>query len=290
MSKWPEDYIENVLDDIANSAGVRKIKKAGLIERYTIRYCSPKKLHPNPNDEFSFDDVGPNFEIIGRYSHDIKNARLHNLEIFEEPVIVEKLEDEGYQLLNGHHRWFAALRMSVEKIHIHIVNIIHADTLKEMITKTENSKRVTFDLDEVLLTSIEDNMAPILDQLFSRRIKERIRLGAPEVIKEFQAKGYDVWVYTAGYLSEEYINDFFSMYRIEINGIVNGVNEKRSANKEEIKRVRQMMADKYKSAVHIDNESVLLTNPGSDVKFEQFDILDKGDDWSGGILNILNEF
>ena len=31
-------------------------------------------------------------------------------EPWEEPLIVEKVHPEGYMLLNGHHRWAAALK------------------------------------------------------------------------------------------------------------------------------------------------------------------------------------
>lgn len=68
--------------------------------------------------------------------------------------------------------------------------------------------------------------------------------------------------------------------------IVNGVNEKRKANKEEAERIKKMMATKYKSSVHVDNETVLCKNP-SDTSYNQNEIFDGRDEWSKGIIDIL---
>ncbi len=120
--------------------------------------------------------------------------------------------------------------MGVKKVRVKAVNLVHEEDVERMLGKNQNTKRVSFDLDEVLLTADESMQAPVTDGFFSKRIKERLRIGAPEVIRAFQDAGYDVWVYTAGYNSEEYITDLFSMYEITVDGIANGINEKRGAN------------------------------------------------------------
>jgi len=118
MAVWPNDYIEKVLNDVEKYNGIRKTKKAGLIERCMIKSCNPAHLHPNPNDEFSHSDIGPNFGIVGKYADTVRFSMDHDLIIFDEPLTVQKMEPDGYLLLNGHHRWFAALRMGVKKVHI----------------------------------------------------------------------------------------------------------------------------------------------------------------------------
>lgn len=288
MKNWPEDYKRYVLDDVAKYKGKIVLKKAGLIERCSKKYISPLVLHPNPFDEFSDGDIGPNFSIIGDYV-DLLRTRLIplTLDIFEEPLIIEKMEPDGYMLLNGHHRWFAALRMGVPKIHVQIVNMVHEEDMDRMLEKSDNTKRVSFDLDEVLLSAKEDNQAPIVDKLFQKRIKERLRKGAPEVIKSFQNAGYDVWVYTAGYSSEEYINSLFSMYEITIDGMVNGINSKNNKNRTELKDMRNKMSKKYDVHIHVDNDSVLKSYTGSK-DFNSYDIFEKATDWEQGVIDIIN--
>lgn len=287
MAVWPSDYIENVLDDIEKYNDVRKIIKAGLIERHTVKYCAPEHLHPNPADEFSQADIGPNMEIVGNYVKQIQHDLKHQLQIFEEAVIVQKMEPDGYMLLNGHHRWFAALRMRINKLHIQIVNLINESDMHRMITGSDNMKLVSFDFDEVLLSADESNQAAITSGLFSNKYKERLREGAPELIKYFQDKGYDVCVYTAGYFTEEDFNDFFSMYGLDINIVANGINEKRKKVDEEHKRIKELLRDRYKQIVHVDNESAVCTNHITK-DYEIYEIADKSLSWKDGIKGIID--
>ena len=41
--------------------------KAGFLRRLLIKKVSCRKLHPNPNDEFCFPEIGPNYGIISDY-------------------------------------------------------------------------------------------------------------------------------------------------------------------------------------------------------------------------------
>ena len=45
--------------------------------------------------------------------------------IVNEPIPVEKMYPEGYMILNGHHRWAAALRLGQPEIPVKIVNLTH---------------------------------------------------------------------------------------------------------------------------------------------------------------------
>lgn len=287
MPVWPNDYVEKVLKDIEKYNGKRKIVKAGLIERCAVRYCSPDNVHPNPSDEFSMAEIGPNLGIVSDYVELVKENQFHDLPIFAEPLIVQKMEKEGYLLLNGHHRWFAAIRMSVRKIHIQIVNLVSENDLSRMIGDTSNTKLVSFDFDEVLLSNDESNQALVVDPLFSRKIKERLRAGAPEVIKEFQQKGYDVCVYSSNYFTEEDFEDFFSMYDLKVNVFVNGVNEKRDKTSGHKNRIKDMLKNKYKYIVHVDNETVIWSDHTAK-DYSIYDIEDSEKAWSEGIKNIIN--
>lgn len=287
MPAWPDDYVESVLEDVKKYDGIRKIVRAGLIERCSVKFCPPEKLHPNPSDEFSQSEIGPNMGIVGQYVEQIKVDEALHYPIFADPMIVQKMEPDGYMLVNGHHRWFAAVRMGIKKVHIRIVNLIGEEDLKRMIRKTANSKLAVFDLDEVLLAADVENQAPIRDQLFSRMIKERLRTGAPEIIKQLKEKGYDICIYSAGYLSEEYIQDFFSMYDISVDVIINGFNEKRKNSTTNEGRIRELMREKYKESVHVDNESVLQTNHETK-EYEHFENDDPEKSWQESITEIIN--
>lgn len=287
MPAWPSDYIEKVVEDVEKYNGIRKVIKAGLIERCMTRFCAPEKLHPNPADEFSQAEIGPNLEIVGEYVTQIKFLEAHRMDVFDDPVIVEKMEPDGYLLLNGHHRWFAALRMNVKKLHVKIVNIITDIDLGRMIGASANDKLVTFDFDEVLLTIDENNMATLSSTIFSKKIKERLRTGAPEVIRAFQNKGYDICVYTSGYFTEEDFNDFFSMYDLKADVIVNGVNEKRKAAGS-ADRIKQLLKENYKRIVHVDNESVYDVDHVTK-EFETYEIKDFDLSWDEGVKDIIDK-
>ena len=61
------------------------------------------------------------------------------------------------------------------------------------VKKTDNTKRVSFDLDEVLFVDPSNHRTePPLPFPFNRIFKERLRLGTPELIRSLQALGYDV--------------------------------------------------------------------------------------------------
>ena len=286
VSIWPQDYVEMVLNDIEKYNGIRKTKKAGLIERCMVKFCPPEQIHPNPNDEFSMAEIGPNFGVVTNYEETVRSNLLHGIDVYEEPLIVQKMDPDGYLLFNGHHRWFAARRRGVKKVHIQIVNLISSDDVNRMMEKTTNTKIASFDLDEVLLSSAEENQAPIINRLFSRKIKERLRKGAPEIIHALKEKGYDVWIYSSGYTDEEGINDFFSMYDITIDGMLNGINEKKNNNASNTKKIKELMDQKYTVSLHIDNEAMLHVDRTTK-EYTHQDIPDYATSWDEKLLAMI---
>ena len=59
-------------------------------------------------------------EIISRYEHDyllLKDNPLNAESIaggISEPIIVQRTKPEGYMILNGHHRWAAAVQTGMK--------------------------------------------------------------------------------------------------------------------------------------------------------------------------------
>lgn len=283
MTIWPDDYIRYVLDDIKQCNRKNQITKAGLIERIRVKKVNPFLLHPNPDDEFSMEHIGPSLEIVTNYIKSIRKLDQQEIPIFEEPVICEKLKQDGYLIVNGHHRWFAALRAGVKKLHVRIVNLVHTEDVNRMLNASANTKRVSFDLDEVLLARNTEDASYIVDSAIAKKVPVHLRKGVSEVFRAFQARNYDIWVYTADYYSEGEINLLFEAYDLKITGVINGISAKRA----DLAECRKSMNRKYQETIHIDNESLLITR--TDKTMYEHTELEDAADWSGSILKIIEK-
>ena len=69
--------------------------------------------------------------------------------IMDDPITVEKVHPDGYMILNGHHRWAAAMRVGIKMIPVKIVNLTNEVDIEKMLRASNNDKRATLDLDEV---------------------------------------------------------------------------------------------------------------------------------------------
>ena len=125
------NLMDRIRVDINKYQNRRDIIRAGIVERLMVRKVAPEKLHPNPVDEFTHPDVGPNYAIISDYAEQARHCIRFELEVFEEPIIVEKVRFGGYMILNGHHRWAAALQASVPKVCVSIVNQLALDSVRK---------------------------------------------------------------------------------------------------------------------------------------------------------------
>ena len=115
-------FFPYVLEDLEQYGKKANIVRAGFLEKRLKRTAAPEELHANPDDEFSKAAVGPNDRIIMEYVKMIPQLRRFDEPIYPEPVYVSKLESGGYRILNGHHRWAAALKCGQEKLRIRILN------------------------------------------------------------------------------------------------------------------------------------------------------------------------
>lgn len=286
MPNWPDDYVKYVLKDLEKYNGKLTPIKASLFERLFKKKLAPTKLHPNPADEFSWESTGPNFQIIGDYAEQLRTNMALQLPLFEEPLIVEKTRPDGYMLVNGHHRWFASLRVRVPKVPVRIANLTHAEDIVAAINRSTNTMSVAFDLDEVLLVGENGFSAEPLTKRIGRKvIPERLRLGAVKAITELQSKGFDVWVYTASYQSEKYLNAMFNLYGVKVDGIINGIKRKKDKKAEEM--ITKSL-EKYTHRLHIDNNSLVCTYV-KDSDFDQFDLEGDADNWADSIVSTLEK-
>ena len=101
-------------DDTTDS---NKYKKASLWERLTKRKPNVNELHENPLDEFSNPKIGPCNSAVAKYIKEINETGK-----LSSPIEVQMLSSGGYEIVNGHHRWLAAIKTGLELVPIIIKN------------------------------------------------------------------------------------------------------------------------------------------------------------------------
>lgn len=259
MAAVTDEYRKLVLEDIETYDGLNQPLHASFIERLITKKADINKLHPNPSDEFSMPEIGPNYGIVGNYEKTFRENMKHLLEPMEEALVIEKMSTGGYMLLNGHHRWMAAHRIALEKVPVELVNVTPEDELIKKIKASDKEICVSIDLDEVLMKD-EPMRFP-----FSLYYKKSLRKNAGVLINELHQMGIDVWVYTGNYYSDSYINGLFRINRSKVDGIVNNVRNKKSNP-----RLKDAFREKYNYSLHIDNESIICVN----LKQGDYDIID----------------
>ena len=284
------EFDEFVLNDVKKQKGVYMPVKASLAERLTTRHLPMEKLHPNPDDEFAFPDIGPNYQIISKYVEDIMTAYRMKLEPFDDdPIIVEKLHPEGYLILNGHHRWAAAMRMHLKKIRVKIVNLALESDIKKIIEKSEHNKRATLDLDEVVFKSEDKKgLEKPLGFPYNLRYKQRLRLGIPALFYALSKRGYDIWVYSSNYYSIDDIRDFFRCYHVYVDGIITGLAKKNAQTNKKSNKIEKLMSSKYGITLHIDDDMLLRTKKQT-AEFEEYKLDVSPDEWAKKAITIIEE-
>ena len=279
--------------EVNKTKGIYYPVKAGLFRRHFVKSLPCSKLHPNPNDEFCFPDIGPNYEIIANYREIFLGIRdfVAKTEFEEsevrEPIVVEKISPDGYMILNGHHRWAAALQIGLKRLPVQIVDLTQETDIQKMLRATGFHKRVTLDLDEVVFCPDSDScLEKGLPFPANRIFKERIRLGIPALFHTLNSKGYDIWIYTAKYYSLDYLRRYFWHYRVHVTGIVTGTARKGPPGTNTMKELEKVLETKYKSTVHIDNDMVLRTFRG-ERGFEDYPLNAPASGWSRKVVEII---
>lgn len=113
---------KRIKEELAKYSGRRETVRADFLEVLTVRHLSPDQMHPNPEDEFCDPDVGPNEEIVERYVDEARGNLEAGTESFDEPIMVAKMEDGDYLIINGHHRWAAAIKVELNSVRVVITN------------------------------------------------------------------------------------------------------------------------------------------------------------------------
>lgn len=287
MNAGKTAFDEYVRGEVEKYRDIYHPVKAGILRRLFVRYLACKKMHPNPDDEFCNPSIGPNDEIIGRYADEIRRKRIkeRNPKLFEEPVMVERISPDGYMLLNGHHRWAAAMRMNVPKIRSKVVDVTQESDIRDMIRNAKHDKRVTLDLDEVVFRAGEA-MEKALPFPLSLHYKERMRSGIPALFNYLKTKGYDIWVYSEKYYSMEHIRHYFFLHHTWVDGIVTGTGRRQGFLEDTRKKLASAIAEKYQQTLHIDNNSLLCIDSKTKA-YEDYPLTGNPETWFREIIQIV---
>lgn len=279
------DYLE---EEICKVKGTYYPVKVSLPKRLFTKKTRITRLHPNPDDEFCFPDIGPSYEIISRYEQEFRKAKEHGMSMGE-PLMVQKSKPDGYLIMNGHHRWAAAYKSGFLMMKIQIVNLTQPKDIREMLQRSRSNRRVTLDLDEVVFagdgeTALEKPMPFPLNRFF----RERVRRGIPALFNFLNSKGYDIWVYTSSLYSMDYIQHYFRRWNVRLTGIVTGAGRKGAPAHDSGGELRKMVETRYDFTVHIDNSLVICTRSGSK-ECEEYLLSGSPASWSSEVMDIITK-
>lgn len=280
---------EEFLDaEVQKYRGVYVPVKSGLLRRMLTRTCARKKLHPNPDDEFCMPGIGPNYEIIGRYEQDIRNARKHSQkDTFSDRLIIERIRPDGYMILNGHHRWAAAMRCGIGSLPVQLVNLTSIADIRKALDQSTSTKRVTMDLDEVVMAG-DGKAEKALPFPFGLIYRERIRLGIPALSRMLSNKGIDLWIYTSRYYAPEYLQHLMKLYHVYVRGVVTGVGPQRKGEAEDHAKMNQLLTSHYADTYHIDGRAIVHIN-SSRKDFEEAALSGEPETWSREIMDFFRK-
>ena len=283
-------FDEFIASEVKKYKGVYVPVKAGILQRALIRWAPCASLHPNPDDEFCSPKVGPNYQIISEYMYSFRLERQSSKQYCEEPLIVEKIRPDGYMILNGHHRWAAALQLGFRRIPIEVVDLTQEMDIRNILQYSEHDKRVTLDLDEVVFRPEGDDPAEKPLPFPLRNIyKQRLRLGIPALFHYLNKKGYDIWVYSAGYYSADYIQRLFRKYGVHVNGAVTGTGRKTGEDREIRRELEALITAKYLETVHIDDAAVLRIFSQTK-QVEEYNLGEGTEAWSKRVIDVMETF
>ena len=282
MASGSQDYTESVLNDLNDLSDLGRTEYASYIERQLIRRASLDDLHPNPEDEFCNPAIGPSDKIVAHYKNLYINWKQCDTEQLIEPITVAKLSTGGYRILNGHHRWLAAKSICMKKIPIEIVNVISDDQILKTLNKLKGEMCVSFDLDEVLICDPDKYPAERLPFPLNMAFPEAIRKNAGLLTSALCDYGFDVWVYTGMFYSSQHVKALLGIHKGRVSGVINGVNKKLSDSP-----IHESFRNKYRIAVHIDNESVIWI----DTRKKEYEIIDIKSDsyWANKAFKLIKK-
>ncbi len=272
-----------VLEEAEKGRGVYVPMRAGFLRRLFVCSARTDRLHPNPDDEFCSPEVGFSETILTRYEHKIRDAWAFSQHYrFSQPLIVQWIRPDGYMLLNGHHRWAAALRTGMERVPIHIVNLTQETDIEAMLRRSKHDRRVTLDLDEVVFAGEGDPAEKPVSRLFRRVLPYRLRLGVPALFHYLNKQGWDIWLYSAEYDSPDAIRTLIRLYGAHVTGVITGTGR----NAARIRNLEGQLEAHYTATLHVDAPTVLRVDSRTKA-FEERPLSGDPEHWSTEVMDAI---
>ena len=254
--------------EVSKYKGIAVPVRSSLLFRLTTDKLPLRKLHPNPDDDFCFPDIGPSESIISnyikefsRFHHDITAAEMAGSQVFD-PIHVQKIRPKGYMILNGHHRWAAALRSGHKTIRVKIVNVTREKDIRKALKGVQNIRRVALDLDEVVFAAPDEPAEKKLRFPWCKLYPQPVRIGIPSLFHYLAERHYDIWVYSYQLISDDHIRRLFRHYHAGVPFIFTGIGQQGLHSKDALTGMEKMICDKYQVTFHIDQKSVLRISGG----------------------------
>ena len=120
---------------------------------------------------------------------------------------------------------------------------------------------VSFDLDDTLFVSGQQvQTEPPLMFPLGMIYRERLRLGAVELLKYIRKQGIGLWIYTTSYRSERYIRGFFRCYGVRLDRVINGEQHAREVQGNRAEGMPSKYPSKYRIDLHIDDDISVAQN------------------------------
>ena len=151
-------------------------------------------------------------------------------------------------------------------------------------TPTEWKMRISFDLDEVLFVSPKNHKTERpLRFPYNLIYRENLRFGTPGLISELQNEGYEVWVYTSSFRSQNYIRRLFKHYGVKFDGIINAQRHNKEVQSGHTRIFPQKMPQRYHISLHIDDEENIIKS-GRTFGFHAMRVYEPDDNWEEKVI------
>lgn len=111
--------------------------------------------------------------------------------------------------------------------------------------------RISFELEQTLLTVIDEFPTETQDHIQKVLRFEKLRLGAVELMIEILEKKHEIWIYTNSSRPKNYVYELFLRHGIKISGVINRKKHITTLNIE--KRTLAKFPPDFGIDIHIDN-------------------------------------
>ncbi len=115
-------------------------------------------------------------------------------------------------------------------------------------------------------------------------LKERLRLGTVNLIRQLQQEDFEAWVYTSSFRTERYIRTLFRHYGVRFDGIVNGERHQKEVQAKSKELMPTKMPNRYRITLHVDDEASVATY-GRTYGFRVFQLDARDDDRGAKIMS-----